>query len=318
MSKALVLCFFLLPVLWGMGYGTGGKKRKSASWFYIQGVVLLIFVECVIFHVGWHMGWTFKVQEMLLCTVSGAYSVWSVWKLRNNYRAIQRYDDKWYTVAGIGIVVLCLLVVQMQGYLYIAAADQNDVTVEAVNTILTNPMYYLIDPYTGTAAEITGCEYTYSPLLLFYASLCKITGMSAANLVHVIIPFWLLCVSSAAWYQFGLTIWNNRIKAMALIVVIGVLNLFGANQGWLISGNLLFSGWRAETMDGGVLLPFVLLQIAELKKSAVSWKQIVMLVISCLSIVALSKFGIYYTVILAIMIGIIWSVNKTYGHDKVD
>ena len=55
---------------------------------------------------------------------------------------------------------------------------------------------------------------------------------------------------------------------MALIVVIGVLNLFGANQGWLVSGNLLFSGWRAETMDGGVLLPFVLLQIAELKKSA--------------------------------------------------
>ena len=105
---------------------------------------------------------------------------------------------------------------------------------------------------------------------------------------------------------------------MALIVVIGVLNLFGANQGWLVSGNLLFSGWRAETMDGGVLLPFVLLQIAELKKSAVSWKQIVRLVISCLSIVALSKFGIYYTVILAIMIGIIWSVNKTYGHDKVD
>ena len=315
---AVFLLLFLLPIMIGTGIVTGTGEEKRISNYYINGIVILLFGVCIVFQLGKICNWPFERQKaiyvigVVLCTLIAM-------GVGVKKKTLQRTEKiKWYIIAVMFIGVIFLALVQMQGYIYVSAFDQNDVTVESVNSILVNSFYYKINPYTGTSVEMTGCTHEYSPLQLFYAVLGGITGTQSSQLVHFIIPFWVLITCAVIVYEIGMAFFKDRKKAMAVVILVCALNIFGAGQFWLNSEYLLFKAWRDEAVEATIVLPILLLQVCKAGRNGNHIIKWILLGITAMTAALICAEGSFYVVLLGIIVCFNWSAKKIYEHNRLD
>lgn len=319
MGKIFVfLLLFLLPVMIGAGVVTGTGEEKRISNYYINGIVILLFGICIVFQLGKIYNFSFESQKMIY-GIGMVFCTLIAMGVGVKEKTLQRTEKiKWYIIAVMLIGVVLLAFLQMQGYVYVSAFDQNDVTVESVNTILVNPFYYKINPYTGTSVEMTGCIHEYSPLQLFYAVLCGITGTQSSQLIHFIVPFWVLITCAVIVYAIGMAFFKDRKKAMAVVILVCALNIFGAGQFWLNSEYLLFKAWRDEAVEVTVVLPILLLQVCKTSRNGNRIVKWILLGITVLTAALICAEGSFYITVLGIIICFNWSAKKIYEHNRLD
>ncbi len=319
MDKIFVfLLLFLPPLVIGAGIVTWTGEEKRISNYYINGIVMILFGICMVFRIGEICNWPFENQVMVF-SISILLCILMATGFGIREKTLKQTEKlKWYIIAAMLIGVVFLTFFQMQGYIYVSAFDQNDVTVESVNSILSNPHYYKINLYTGTSIETTECTHEYSPLQLFYAILCKITGTQSSQLVHFIIPFWVLFTCAVIGYEIGIAFFEDRKKAVAVVILVCALNIFGAGQFWLNSEYLLFKAWRDEAVEATIVLPLLLLQVCRINEN---WKNIgkwVLLGVTVVTAALLCAQGNFYIAVFGIIVCIYWSAKKIYEHNRFD
>lgn len=154
----------------------------------------------------------------------------------------------------LGVVLLQLVTIVTDRAVYL----NGDMTVETVNSILTENSIYQVNPMTGRAyTEGMPIRLKILCLPTLYAILCDVFGVSAMNLVWSIVPGLILLASYAAFSTVAKALFPSEEKnygffmlTVALLLGVGAY-LYGMD-GFAVQ----YAGFRGVSIRAAVLLPY--------------------------------------------------------------
>lgn len=314
-----ILLLMLLPLLIGKAHCRCQRKEysKCLCFTYNRGVIMELFLLTVFYKIGTVFQWgTNKyIYIFVLCVMTGI--LWgAIVVLRN--RGQNTKCASWDMQSkGLLFIIFLLIFFQMQGYIFIDRFAPNDGSVEMVNTMLANESFFDINPFTGGKSISGEAAVLYSPLILLYGSLCKISGLHPSLLIRMVVPFWVLLIFASICMEYGEILFQNRKKALMLVMTTQILSLFGAEKEWLVFNFLLFKAWTQEGVLYIVLLPLLILQCFYVikKKNLREW---LWLGLQVLLVAWFSDAGIFYLVILGVAFILVLIGRKVYDSIRVN
>lgn len=306
---ALFLVF--VPILLAQGYirPVKDKLNESICTTYNRGCIYMLFLSTLVFVLCRLNQWKFIVYErMLIFFVAFISITMFLIKVRRKKKYLSKPKVERISLL---LVVALMIIFQISAYLFTGSFEKNDNTVEIVNTILSNDSFFYVNPYIGDKGIFIQSSYT--PIMLFYAFLSKISGLHPTLLIHIIIPLWILILFSSICYEYGLELFENRRKAAFLVLVIQVLNIFGTHGKWLISSLLLYDTWQGENILLTCLLPWLMLQIFRMFQTVVKAGDWLLLILQSILIILFERSGVFYIGLLLAITFMLVIGRKVYG-----
>lgn len=157
-----------------------------------------------------------------------------------------------------GLVLLQAVVVCTKGYVYL----DGDMTLETVQSFLESNSLYRIHPLTGQPYE-GGVPLRIQILCLptFYAAVCEVFGLSAQLVVWTVMPVYFLLCSYLVYGMLARRLFSEKALYRGYFLVLVALLVCWGTYGYGVDGlNLLYRGFRGESVRAGILLPYVLCQ----------------------------------------------------------
>lgn len=247
----------------------------------IGGSLIIIGLTEVAHLAGCLLGWSFlATTDLLLAEVVIFLLTVGLLKWISGRKAKQVTDRKHMTTershtAGrsggtctriLTGVLAFLILLQILGILTGERAWlDGDMTVETVNTFLAENAFYTVNPLTGTAYTL-GMPLRLKVLCLptLYGTICRWTGMAAADVVYRLIPCITLLLGYAAYGSLGRALFpENSVKRRTFLLIVGILFSTGAYMPGMDGFDVFYGGFRGVTIRAVVLIPYALACLAE-------------------------------------------------------
>lgn len=158
-----------------------------------------------------------------------------------------------FLIFGI-LVLIQFALLETGGEIY----PTGDMTVETVNTMLATDTLYQVNPMTGLP-YVQGLPMRLKILCLptLYAMLCKLFGMSAAELVRGLMPLITLIGGYLAYYTAAQAVFPGDRRKRGIFLVITALILWVGNYTYGMDGfGMQYAGFRGVSFRGLILLPY--------------------------------------------------------------
>lgn len=307
-----ILFLIIVPMLLGTRKQVRNKHDGSIYIVYNRGCICMLFLATLIYEFCLLNKWGFDIYEHLIISSIVFISIILIFSKIRNKKKKKINNKLQFENIILLLVILSLLVFQLSAYLFTGNFDQNDSSVEIVNTIISNNNFFYISPYTGDVSTLI--QPLYTPAMLFYAFLCKVSNLHPTLLVHIIIPFWILTLFSSICYEYGRELFGDKRKAIYLVLVVQILNILGTYGKWIPSSLLLHEAWREESILILCLVPWMMLELFWIfQDKVISWN-LLFLVVQFILLIFFERSGVFYTgLLLAIALLIIFG-RKIHGH----
>ena len=260
----------------------GDKMTFRTSDIMIGGSLIIIGLTEVAHLAGCLLGWSFLAVTDLLLAEVGIFLLTAVllkWACRR--RSGQTVDKKTVAEKNTAIsrpetkrtqiltgVLACLILLQILTILTGERAWlEGDMTLETVNTFLTENAVYTVNPLTGTAYTL-GIPLRLKVLCLptLYGTVSRWTGMAAADVVYRLIPCITLLLGYIACGSLGRVLFpENSLKRRTFLLMVGILFITGAYMPGMDGFDVFYGGFRGVTIRAVVLVPYLLSCLAEKK-----------------------------------------------------
>lgn len=140
-----------------------------------------------------------------------------------------------------------------------------DMTLETVNTFLTENAIYTVNPLTG-AAYAAGMSFRLKILCLptLYGTISRWTGMAPADVVYRLIPCITLLLGYVAYGSLGSVIFpENSMKRRTFLLIVGILFSTGAYMPGVDGFDVFYGGFRGVTIRAVILIPYLIACLME-------------------------------------------------------
>lgn len=317
LRKGLCVLFLVfIPLLLAQGYirKSIDKKYVSLCMTYNQGCNYMLIGLTLLFELCRFAQWGLTVYVWMFALYTIIISILGQFIGFRNKREKKHLNNLHVINIKFLFALFCLIAFQMLAYLFTGSFNQDDYSVEIVNTISANDSFFYVSPYTGETG--TNILSLYTPMMMFYAFLSKISNLHPTLLIHVIVPFWILIWFSSICYEYGLELFENRRKAACLVLGIQVLNILGTHGRWLTSSLLLFEAWKGESILLLCLFPQLILKMIRMFQAKVKVRDWLLLILQSVMIILFEKSGILYIGLLLFVTLIFVSGRKIYEFYK--
>lgn len=285
MVIALWMILALVPCLLGMGvtrcfYGRDYRSACGKGVIFLHGFCVWIGIAEVA-----HLGAVFLKQSVtwmavvlwgltaFLCIVSVGMILFER-KRKEGKRIVREPEtagkNTVQILAGIlGLSVIFQVIMIMAGP---ESYRDGDMTLETVQTFLTQNAIYQANPLTGRAYE-GGIPLRLKILCLpsLYAASAKLTGVDVSMIVGGIFPVVVLIGSYLSYGSLAKVLFKKDKRAqLVMLILVSVLIWCGDYMVSMDGFQLLHCGYRPTAVRGGILVPFTLSMCLQKKwKSAI-------------------------------------------------
>lgn len=142
-----------------------------------------------------------------------------------------------------------------------------DMTLETVHTFLKENGIYTVNPLTG-APYTQGMPFRLKMLCLptLYAAISRWTGMAPEHVVYRLIPCITLLLGYVAYGRLAAILFEkDHRKRDIFLLAVGILYGAGTYMPGVDGFDLFYGGFRGVTIRAAVLLPYLIVCLAEKK-----------------------------------------------------
>jgi hypothetical protein len=152
-------------------------------------------------------------------------------------------------------VVLILVQAFMLFGLTFEDADDAYFVATATTAVETNTIVQY-DPYTGDPLQSINTHYVLSPHPMVYAVLGRLTLLHSTIVAHTILPLFLIPLSYIIYALFAREVLGLERRRLSLfLILLSLLNLFGAVSRFTNSIYLLGRIWQGKSVLANIALP---------------------------------------------------------------
>lgn len=271
MILVLWILLIILPCIWGAGVLTivYRKKQKCPFGFvdsYLLGLVAGIGMAEAVHAVGLVMdmslskvGRLFALLVSVVTVVCAVISAYGYFKDKSRYRQ-PAVKEK----VKPAVLITFLVLVGVQAifiYCMKVPVTSGDITLETVQSFLTEDGIYRVLPLTGVASE-QGMPLRYTILCLptLYAMLSQGFGIEPELLVCHIIPVVVLAAAYLAYYRLSETLFKREFQEKCFLFLLLVAILLTVSDGaiFLDGYSALHSGFTGVAIRNLVLVPYTI------------------------------------------------------------
>lgn len=273
-DMAFLLLLFMALVSYVFGrcalrvlYGSRQAQEMTHTDCFLTGGIIVIGLAGAA-----HVGAVFSGRSFSDCVIwfggmtvallfASAAVLWRDWhgKMKRKGTTIYAGRKRPEGPAAAAFAVFTLLALLQ--LVWVAAAGQvyrqGDMTVETVNSFLTENAIYQVNPMTGQAYE-AGIPLRLKVLCLptFYGILCRIFGLSAWQVVWTVMPAIVLLGAYCAYYGLSKRLFPASLfKRGVFMAAVALLFWVGDYMYGMDGFGLLHSGFRGTTVRAVILLP---------------------------------------------------------------
>ncbi|MCM1043992.1 MAG: DUF6077 domain-containing protein [Candidatus Gastranaerophilales bacterium] len=177
----------------------------------------------------------------------------------------------WLIFAMLFVIQATLVATKQQVYL------GGDMTVETVNSFLTDDAIYQVNPMTGASYSL-GIPLRLKILCLptFYGILCSLFGLEAWQVVWVVMPILTLVYSYLAYSLLAKIFFPaSGEKRGCFLILVAILYLAGDYLYGMDGFGVMHGGFRGNTIRMAVLLPYTLGLVCRRR-----WRQAVLCILA--------------------------------------
>ena len=255
----------------------GDKMTFRTSDILIGGSLIIIGLTEVAHLAGCLLGWSFlAVTDLLLAETIVMVLAGLLISLIRHKKAMsvsgiagKTAPEKKKAIRMRQILTGALALLILLQLLRILSGDRawidGDITLETVQTFLTENAIYTVNPLTG-AAYTQGIPLRLKVLCLptLYGTISRWTGMAATDVVYRLIPCITLALAYLAYGRLGRTIFReDPVKSRVFLLCVGILLGTGAYMPGVDGFDLFYGGFRGVTIRGLVLIPYLLVCLKE-------------------------------------------------------
>lgn len=300
--QAVIVIWLLCVVPFAMGLlleNISDKKSISVPQTFTFGYIgmfALFFIECVSaiymnreLHIL--MQW-WEISTIVICILSIPF--FYLW-IRNGKRITDSQN-----IEKTGCIMCMIVLTVMIISVFFAFPDTTGDIVEHVMRAVSTDTLYQYDPYSGEIMSDIPLQLKYAPWDMFFAVICKMTGIQSAILIKTIIPIFYIPV-----IYMGYMLWTQYLfpkrKKMQLYFFIAMSLINGMpllmDRGYGI--RVISGAFQRDTMLYSFVLPMTIwlaiLYLDEKKKL----NQIFFVWIGCALAAELVYYkGIYFIVLI--------------------
>lgn len=152
-----------------------------------------------------------------------------------------------------------------------------DITLETVQSFLTEGEVYGVNPLTGRHYELgLPARLKILSLPTLYAALCQLSGMAPSVVVCSVVPVVVLLAAYSAYYLLGkLLFYGERTRMYLFLLVVNIIFWFGDYMEEMDGFQLMRGGYRGTALRAGILIPLTIYSC--LRKS---WWQAVLCILT--------------------------------------
>ena len=271
-----VIWLVLMPLLVGfLPSHLITKKHKRISTVYLCGWLLMVSIFQIVatFFVvkGYTMttlalAYAFTISAVMVLSVSFAMAGLVKTGIKEyfmfpDFKHMQRRDlITWiaFFVIVIAQIVMSLVIATPNGddaqYVTMAViADQKD-------------KLFTINAYTGMPQDLH-LRHALAQFTMFYGFLARLSGIHAAVIAHTVMPIVLIPITYMIYGHIAIKLFNNdRSKLPVFMVLIALINMFGATSIYTNEVFFLTRTWQGKSMLANIAIPAtfdVILMIAK-------------------------------------------------------
>lgn len=174
------------------------------------------------------------------------------------------------------LVVFCLVI--MMGAVVWVTPSQDDDTAEVAAIIAETGTVYEYQPYTLEKYAEFPNEKVFSPIELFYVINAKLAAVNTTEFIHFFLPFFMIPVVFAVYWQVGEYFWSGCGRKKELFVVfVTVFYSIAAYSARSLSVGALQNVWNGTSFAVACVFPitmiesFLLLEGRGEKKTQAAW-----------------------------------------------
>lgn len=221
-------------------------------------------------------------------------------------------ERSFFVAAGIlGILILVQTLVPVLTFTYIQADDASCI-VQAIDNIRTDSLYQL-NPYTGEVYETLIMKRVLTSHSAYISFISWLLNVSPTIIAHTFYPLWLTPLAYVVYYLLGKELFRNGKSAVLFLIILSLINIFGAYSHYSSSFQLLVLIYQGKAMLQVIVLPFVLWLIFQFTKESTGKYELVLLLDCVIASCGLTMMGAGMTPLLMCVAGgiqIVW--NKLY------
>lgn len=271
----LPVCAVILAMSWLLGKGAlfilyGKQKDRD---FSLGDSLVMGYIGCIGLAEAAHLGVLFFGRSFSACAnyfsqailgVSGLSAfvcliAFIVYQIHNPGKKKRKCPDKRTILLGAAFLILVamqVLLLLMDSRVY----RIGDMTLETVKSFLATDRVYQINPLTGASYE-QGIPSRLQILCLpsFYGFLVRIFGVGEEALIWHGIPIVVLLVCYGAYAAMAKGLFAGEpTKQLMFLCVVAILIFSTTGMHGVDGFNLLYGGFRGETLRNAVLLPYTI------------------------------------------------------------
>lgn len=214
------------------------------------------------------------------------------------------------------MLLLALTIVGYQCYKYIFCMhidnDDSRFVVNAVDAYEYGTMF-LTNPANGNYMGAWVGELTKdvsSPWSIYLAMISRLVGIYPTIFAHTVYPPFLLVMGYASYYLIGRLLFDEKIKAIMLIIIIAVLNMSFGQSVYNQSYFTIVRIWQGKAVVAGVLIPFLTYLLIKLYKDEGHVWEYISLMLTGMAMCLMSGMGIFFSGIMIGVMGLWFTVIK--------
>lgn len=159
------------------------------------------------------------------------------------------------------IVFFVSLLIQLGLVTFYASTDADDAMYMGLaSSAYSTGEMYSVSPYTGEKSTITDVimsDYVLSPLPMFWAVLGKMFSVHPTMLAHTIMPIFLIAWAYYVYWKLAWKIFGKFQESITCLVIVSVLNIFGAYSLRTTGVFLLTRIWQGKAIFCAILVPLL-------------------------------------------------------------
>lgn len=256
-KAGIILFYFLIfPMLAGMAFQEFCKKKQVfIGDCYIYGYLLLFVLGFLVFEPAIKLGMYFMHAVWLWLGVSiGVGAGFVMYLGGRGFHILAECAKEIRTWKWQMFLVLALFLALSVCSILFVIPEYSDNTPETILiTQATNTMYKY-NPYNS---ELYGGVPNGAPIVMFYAAVCQMTGMTIRNFVHYVLPIFLLPLFFSVYHKISRQLFFHEEKKQALFLTF-VLVFYAASMYTVRNAEFgVFQNiWEPGTFLYQVLLPY--------------------------------------------------------------
>lgn len=195
----------------------------------------------------------------------------------------------WLIAAG-------LLLFQLVQAVRLTYGDGDDAYYVAVSTAAeSSDTMYVTLPYTGLTTE-TDIRHGLAPFPMWIAVLARVSGLSAVQTAHLVVPVALIAMSYGVFALMGAQLFRNREQSLLFLVFTEISVMFGGYSLYTAENFMIARSRQGKAALASLVIPFLFLQLLHLfrcmeEKVKIPWRCYLLLLATMMSGCLCSTLG---------------------------